>query len=59
MRFIGSLASHALGDLDVRVEAEEDRFLRDGFVALQADLARRSRRRWRQKDVENENATKP
>src|SRR5262249_24806052 len=29
MRFIGSLAAHALGDLDVKVEAEEDRFLRD------------------------------
>src|SRR5262249_54869782 len=35
MRFIGGLAAHALGDLDARVEAEEDRFIRDGFVALQ------------------------
>ena len=38
MRFIGSLGSHMLGDLDKRVEAEEDRFIRDGFRALQADL---------------------
>jgi hypothetical protein len=38
MRFLGSLASHVLGDLDKRVEAEEDRFLRDGFVALATDL---------------------
>ena len=38
MRFLGSLASHMLGDLDKRVEAEEDRFIRDGFRALQADL---------------------
>ena len=46
MRFLGSLASHALGDLDTRVEIEEDRFLRDGFVALQADL-RGLAPRWR------------
>ena len=38
MRFIGSLGSHMLGDLDKRVEAEEDRFIRDGFLALAADL---------------------
>ncbi len=38
MRFIGSLVSHAIGDLDARVEAEEDRFIHDGFEALQADL---------------------
>jgi hypothetical protein len=38
MRFIGSLASHAVGDLDARVEDQEHRFLRDGFVALQADI---------------------
>jgi hypothetical protein len=38
MRFIGSLASRMMGDLDKRVEAEEDRFVRDGFVALQTDL---------------------
>ncbi|HVX40241.1 MAG TPA: hypothetical protein VHB25_11765 [Gemmatimonadaceae bacterium] len=38
MRFIGSLASHAVGDLDTRVETEEDAFLRDGFLALQADV---------------------
>jgi hypothetical protein len=38
MRFLGSLGSHMLGDLDKRVEADEDRFIRDGFRALQADL---------------------
>jgi hypothetical protein len=38
MRFLGSLASHAIGDLDDRVEQEEHRFLREGFLALQADL---------------------
>jgi hypothetical protein len=38
MRFLGSLGSHMLGDLDKRVEAEEDRFIRDGFRALEADL---------------------
>jgi hypothetical protein len=38
MRFIGSLASHALGDLDAKVEVEEDRFIRDMFTALQSDL---------------------
>jgi hypothetical protein len=37
MRFIGSLASHAMGELDDKVEAEEHRFLREGFLALQAD----------------------
>jgi hypothetical protein len=38
LRFIGSLAAHAIGDLDTRVEAEEDRYLHDGFAALRADL---------------------
>jgi hypothetical protein len=38
MRFIGSLASRALGDLDDRVEQDEHRFMREGFVALQTDL---------------------
>jgi hypothetical protein len=38
MRFLGSLASHAMGDIDNKVEADEHRFLHDGFVALQADL---------------------
>jgi hypothetical protein len=58
MRFIGSLAGHALGDLDTRVESEEDRFLRDGFSALQGDL-RALVPRWREKPAEIENATKP
>lgn len=55
MRFIGSLASHALGDLDTKVEVEEDRFIRDTFSALQADL-RPLALHWR---PETENATKP
>jgi hypothetical protein len=38
MRFIGSLASHAMGDLDEKVELEEHRFLRDGIDALEGDL---------------------
>jgi hypothetical protein len=55
MRFIGSLASHALGDLDTKVEVEEDRFIRDIFSALQADLHPMASR-WR---ADTENATKP
>jgi hypothetical protein len=46
MRFIGSLASHAMGDLDAKVEADEDRFIRDLFTALQADLKAQAPR-WR------------
>ena len=46
MRFEGSLASHAVGDLNQKVEIEEDRFLHDGFVALQADT-RALAGRWR------------
>jgi hypothetical protein len=46
MRFVGSLASHAVGDLNEKVEIEEDRFLHDGFVALQADT-RALGSRWR------------
>ncbi len=37
-RFLGSLAGRMMSDLDATVEAEEDRLLRDGFVAMQADL---------------------
>jgi hypothetical protein len=55
MRFLGSLGSHMLGDLDKRVEADEDRFLREGFMALQADL-RAVSGRWR---AEIENADRP
>jgi hypothetical protein len=58
MRFFGSLASHAIGDLDTRVEGEEDRFLRDGFAALHADL-RVLAPRWREKSPDGESATKP
>lgn len=46
MRFIGSLASHAIGELDTRVETQEDAFLRDGFLALQSDV-RALGGRWR------------
>jgi hypothetical protein len=52
MRFIGSLGSHMMGDLDKRVEADQDRYLRDGFAALEADL-RVVGGRWR---AETENA---
>jgi hypothetical protein len=38
MHFLGSLASHAVGDIDTRVETDEHRFLHDGFAALRADL---------------------
>ncbi len=38
MRFIGSLASHALGDLDDKVEIDEHRFLKEGLSALEGDL---------------------
>jgi hypothetical protein len=38
MRFLGGLASHAVGELDTKVEAEEDRFLREGMLAMQADM---------------------
>ena len=58
MRFMGSLAAHAIGELDGRVEAEEDRFLRDGFAALQGDLRALSPA-WREKPPEIESATKP
>ena len=51
LRFIGSLAAHAVGDLDTRVEAEEDRFLHDGFAALRADLGPLSAR-WGAGDVD-------
>lgn len=38
MRFLGGLGSRAISDIDTRVEADEGRFWRDGFTALQADL---------------------
>jgi hypothetical protein len=38
VRFLGALGAHALGDLDLKVEQEEHRFLRDGFIAAQGDL---------------------
>jgi hypothetical protein len=58
MRFVGSLAAHAIGELDTRVETEEDRFLHDGFAALGADL-RALGPRWREKSPDGESATKP
>ena len=55
VRFIGSLASHMVGELDTQVEVEEDRFLRDAFTALQADVrAMGGRCCWKQ-----ENAIEP
>ena len=52
LRFLGSLAAHAMGDLDTRVEAEEDRYLHDGFAALRADLGPLSAR-WGAGDLES------
>ena len=60
-RFLGSIAGAMMSDLDGKVEVEEDRFLRDGFVAMQADL-KTVARTWRGRDADatgNENATKP
>jgi hypothetical protein len=59
-RFLGSLAGRMMSDLDTTVEAEEDRFLRDGFVAMQSDL-KAVARAWhpRDEDAQKENATKP
>lgn len=66
-RFLGSIAGRMLSDLDENAETDEDRFLRDGFVAMQADL-KAVARTWRARDAEamgvetggrNENATKP
>jgi len=60
-RFLGSLAGRMMSDLDTTVEAEENRFLRDGFVAMQADL-RTVARGWRPREeteTGKENATKP
>ena len=37
MRFLGGLSSHMIGELDGEVENEEDRFFREGFLALDAD----------------------
>lgn len=65
-RFLGSLAGRVMADLDPTVEAEEDRFLRDGFLAMQADLqtvARswggRGREEVGETGTPKENATKP
>jgi hypothetical protein len=38
MRFLGGLSSHALGDIDASVVADEGRYLREGFTALEADM---------------------
>ena len=59
MRFIGSLASHALGDLDMRVETEEDRFLHDGFGALAGRSPRARAGLAPEGPSESESATKP
>jgi len=49
MKFLGLLASHAMGDLDARVEADEDRFIRDLFTSLQADLKAQGSK-WKKED---------
>ena len=51
MRFLGSLGSRAVGDLDETVALEERRFLSEGFAALQADV-RGIRGRWQAGDRE-------
>jgi hypothetical protein len=38
MRFLGSLGSRAVGDLDGKVEIDEHKFWHDGFTAMEADL---------------------
>lgn len=59
-RFLGSLAGRMMSDLDATVEAEEDKFLHDGFVAMQADLKTVARAwRPREEDAQKENAAKP
>ena len=55
VRFLGSLASHMVGELDNRVELEEDRFLQEGFTALQGDVRAMGPRCCRKE----ENATQP
>lgn len=37
LRFLAKLGSHAVNEFDQRAEREEERFLHDAFVALQAD----------------------
>jgi hypothetical protein len=37
-RFIGSLLGHAVNEFDEPVTLEQDRFLREGFAALAADV---------------------
>lgn len=58
MKFVGSLASHALRDLDERVQNEEFRFFREGFLALQADVDAMAPS-WKGDKDENTNATRP
>lgn len=57
-RFLGSLAGRMMADLDTTVEAEEDRFLRDGFVAMQADL-KTVARAWHPRDDGSTEGAKP
>lgn len=37
LRFLSRLSSHAVSEFDQRAEREEERFLHDGFLALQGD----------------------
>ena len=55
VRFLGSLGSHMVGELDRNVEVEENRFIHDAFVALEADVRAMGPRCCRKA----ENATQP
>ena len=55
MRFVGSLGSHMIGELDMNVETEENRFVHEAFAALQADVRAMGPRCCRKE----ENATQP
>jgi len=57
-RFLGSLAGRMMSDLDATVEAEEDKFLHDGFVAMQADL-KTVARAWHPREEGGSDIAKP
>lgn len=55
VRFLGSLGSHMIGELDTHVEVEENRFIHEAFAAMQADVRALGPRCCRKE----ENATQP
>jgi hypothetical protein len=55
VRFVGSLTSHMIGELDANVEVEENRFIHDAFAGLVADVRAMGPRCCRKE----ENATQP